>query len=368
MVAVHVVSSTTDDGAVTTAWQLSSGTSSALFAVLGGIGLAFMSGRTRRPTVPEWGRHGRRLALRGLLILLIGLLLGPVIPADSAGVILPYLGILFVLALPFLRLRSTPLFVLGALWAVAAPVLSHLLRAGRPVPEPTNLSFGDLFAAPGPSLEYLLVGGLYPVLTWFPYILVGLGLGRLDLSARRHALTISLAGAGLWLGATLTSWLALRWGAVERLAADESGRMWLEDLTGTLVWGGDGTAPASSWWWFASAAPHTGLPLDLFRTTGVALLVLGLCLAVAAVASRFLRPLAVPGSMTLTLYTVHLLLLITPLAELPGGVGYLVHVVLLVGLAFLWRRVARRGPLEGLVWWVASQVGRPPARHRSGRS
>lgn len=370
MVAVHVVNAGQDE--VSLPWRLSSGSSSALFALLGGIGLAFMSGRTRIPSGKEWWRSTRRLTVRGLAILVIGLLLGEVIPVDKAGVILPYLGLLFVLSVFFLRLRSRTLFLLAGAWAVGGPVLSNLLRAGAEEPFAVNLTVGDVVAAPAGSLEYILVSGLYPVLTWFPYLLAGLGLGRLDLSARRHVLGITLAGAALWLGATAASWWALQAGGLERLAADESGRLRLEELTGLLVWGGNGTAPATSWWWFASAAPHTGLPLDLARTTGVALLVLGVSMATASVADRLVRPLAVPGSMTLTLYTLHLLLLLPVLIEgLPDGLGYVAHVAVLVAFAFLWHRFFSRGPLEALVWWLARLAGGPTttggSRNRHGR-
>lgn len=62
------------------------------------------------------------------------------------------------------------------------------------------------------------------------------------------------------------------------------------------VWGGDGTLPATSWWWLATAAAHTRTTLDLARTAGVALVVLGLGLAAGAAAPRAVRFLAAPGS------------------------------------------------------------------------
>lgn len=366
MVAVHVVDPVAPDGTVSLAWRVSSGSSSALFALLAGVGIAFMTGRTRVPSRRDRWVHSRRLAVRGLVILVLGLLLGVVVPPTAAGVILPYLGLLFVLALPVLRLRTRTLLVLAALWAVGGPVVSHLLRRGAAEPPSVNLTPGDLVAAPLPALEYLMLTGLYPVLTWVPYLLVGLALGRTDLSARRHVPALAAVGASLWLGSTTLSWLVLRGGGLDRLAADEAGRLTLDGLTGRLVWGGTGTAPSTSWWWFASAAPHTGLPLDLARTTGVAMLTMALCMALAAVAGWLVRPLAVPGSMTLTLYTAHLLLL-GPLGDLPDALGYGAHVLLLGVFALLWHRYFRRGPLEAMVWWLASLAGAPPGRHVAGR-
>lgn len=365
MVAVHVCSATTDDGDLSFAWLLAAGTASALFAVLAGIGLAFMSGRTTPPSGAQHWRVGRRLAVRALVIAAVGLALGLVVPRTAAGVILPYLGLLFAMAIPVLHLRSRTLFVLAGLWAVLAPVASHLLRSGRPVPQPTNLSPAEVVANPLASLEYVLVSGLYPALTWFAFILLGLGLGRLDLQLRRYALKFAVVGVLVGFGATLLSDFVMgTLGGVDRLASDVMGGTTLADLTDMLIWGGSGTAPADSWWWFGSAGAHTGLPLDLLHTGGVAMAVLGVCLALAAVAGPALRVLAIPGSMTFTLYSLHLLLLVTPISELPDAVGYATHIVLLVTFALLWRRRFSRGPMEWLVWYVAGLVGRSKGRHR----
>lgn len=362
MIAVHVMPAVGDDGSMTLPWRLSVGTSSAMFALLAGVALAFMSGSTEVPSLRRWAGYSRSLAVRAVVIILLGLAIGGLVPAERAGVILPYLGVLFLVVLPFLRLGSRALFVSAGLALIITPVVSHLLRSGAVAPEPVNLGIGDVLAAPSTSAFYILVTGLYPVLTWLPYLLLGAGLGRLDLRARRHVVAVALAGAGLWAVATILSRLSLSAGALERLAANESGRMRLDELTDLLVWGGDGTAPATSWWWLASAAPHTGLPLDLLRTAGASLFILGICLAIATVASQILRPLADLGSMTLTLYVAHLLLLITPMNQLSAGVHFGAQVGILLMFALLWRRAFSRGPLEWAVWRLAN-----PARSESER-
>lgn len=359
MFAVHIFSASTADGRVSLPWIISSGTSSALFAVLAGVGLAFMSGRDKAVPASRHGVIGARLAVRAALILAVGLLLGQVVPVTTAGIILPYFGLLFVMAIPFLRMSPRALLMLGLGWAVVAPVLSHLLRVGRVEDGAVNLRLEHVLTRPWDSLGYLFGLGLYPALTWFAYILVGLALGRMNLFARSVVLNVTVLGALLAAGAALLSRLVMGpFGGVDQLAADLEGTITLEELTGNLVWGRDGTAPATSWWWFGSAAPHTGLPLDLLRTIGLAFLILGLCLAVAMLWPRLLRPLAGPGSMTLTLYSLHLLLLISPLSDLPPLWHYLAQVALLFFFAALWRTRFRRGPLEGLVSRIAGLVGR----------
>lgn len=365
MVAVHVFSASTEQDEVSLPWWLASGTSSALFAVLAGIGLAFMSGRTR-PLPPPRGVAIVRLLMRAVVIVLVGLLLGAVVPSDTAGVILPYLGLLFALSLPVLPLRARPLLVLAAAWAVLAPVASHLLRQGSATPEPVNLTVGHLLQAPGQTLTVLLVTGLYPALTWFAYILLGLGLGRLPLGLRRFAVHLTVSGLLLAVGAVALSRLLLGpLGGLSRLASDVQGEMSLSQLTAYLVWGADGTLPTTSWWWLASAAPHTGTTFDLVRTAGVALVVLGLGLAVGAAAPRAVRFLAAPGSMTLTLYSLHLLLLLVPLEDAIGvTLTFVVHVVLLVTFGVLWGGRVGKGPLEWYVWRLGMMVAPSPGRHR----
>lgn len=365
MVAVHIFSASTVNDEVSLPWWLASGTSSALFAVLAGIGLAFMSGRTRPLPAPR-GVAVVRLLVRAVLIVLAGLLLGIVVPVDTAGVILPYLGLLFALCLPALLLRARPLLILAAVWALLAPVASHLLRQQVQVAEPINLTLAHLLQEPGQVLTMLLLTGLYPALTWFAYILLGLGLGRLPLGMRRYAVHLVGAGLTLAVGAVAASRLLLGpLGGLSALATDVQDHTPLSTLTAYLVWGGDGTLPADSWWWLATAGPHTGTTPDLVRTAGVALVVLGLGLAAGAFAPRAVRFLAAPGSMTLTLYSAHLLLLLVPLEDAVGvTLTFVVHVALLVAFGLLWGKHVGKGPLEWLVWRLGMLLAPTPGRHR----
>src|SRR5690606_25955758 len=149
---------------------LASGRSSALFAVLAGIGLAFMTGRRRWVTSPHLTRSARVPVIRGVLITLVGLLLGAGVGPEHLLVILPYLGVLFVLSLPLLMLRPPVLLSLWALWCVAGPVASHWLRRGADLPDPSNLGVPDVVAAPGDALTTVLLSGYFPAITWMAYL------------------------------------------------------------------------------------------------------------------------------------------------------------------------------------------------------
>jgi hypothetical protein len=61
-----------------------------------------------------------------------------------------------------------------------------------------------------------------------------------------------------------------------------------------------------------------------------------------------LAPLAAAGSMTLTLYTAHIVFMNSPLDEFDPTPGYVVQVVAALLFALVWRRRVGRGPLEGV--------------------
>lgn len=366
MFMVHVLPSETPDGDVSWAWAVSSGRSSALFAMLAGIGLAFMTGREHRVTSGTLGKGVRPPLVRGTFIIIIGLALGSAVGPEHLAVILPYLGIMFILAIPLLTMPPGWLLALFVAWSVAGPVVSHWVRRGVESPEATNLTLGQAASAPGDALWMMLVTGVFPAVTWMAYLCLGIGLGRLDLGSRRVAALLTVTGSVLAAGAAGLSALLLGpLGGRDRLADEVMGSWSLEDFTGFLMWGSVGTAPTGSWWWLATAAPHTGTPLDLLHTSGVAMVVLGACLVVAHTFRGSLFILTAPGSMTLTLYTAHALLLPTLApAGWPPPVELAAHLVVLGGFALLWRRWHGRGPIETLVSWFASGSHRPDQERR----
>src|SRR3954469_14101024 len=67
----------------------------------------------------------------------------------------------------------------------------------------------------------------------------------------------------------------------------------------------------TSWWYLALPTPHSHTPVDLLHTLGSALAVLGMALLLTRVPAiaRLLWPLAAAGSLSLTLYSAHLVLL-----------------------------------------------------------
>ena len=358
MMAVHILPSTTTDGRMSLPWVLSAGKSAALFAVVAGVGIALSTGRHRRPDGRMRTASAASLVVRAALIGLVGLLLGSLVPIQDAALILAYYAVLFVLAIPLLRLPVRWLVTLALVIAVAVPVLSHLVRGGLPDSSGANPALGDLVQAPGRLAAELTLTGVYPALPWMAYICIGLAVGRSRLS-RGVVVGLTIAGAALALAASALSWILLDVaGGRAELAAVAMRSMSLEEYTDVLVWGADGTLPTTSAWWLAVKAPHTTTPLDLLFTVGVAVAVLGTALALGQVAGPRLGPLAAAGRMPLTLYAAHVLLLAAPVEPALPWAEYIVHVAVLVGFALVWSRWFARGPLEQVLWWATDTVRR----------
>lgn len=369
MFAVHLVPQEASQGGMSLAFVLSSGKAAALFAVLAGVGIALSTGRERRPRGRGWLGAMVEVSIRGLLIGVLGLALGQLITADYVNIILVYYAALFLLAIPLLRLPVKALAATAVILGVGMPVLSHVLRQGLPVIPITNPSFTTLAQDPQGTLTALLLTGAFPALSWLAYLAAGLAVGRSNLLKRGVMARITGIGIFLAVTASALSWYLMeRLGGLQVLANAVAGSRTSAELPDLLVWGAAGTVPTNSPWWLAVLAPHTSTPFDLLFTMGIALAVIGLCLVLCLV-THPPRPLLTFGSMPLTMYTVHLLLLEVPWLPEDSWLTFVVHVMVLFTFALVWRRFARRGPLEQVLYWASSSAGiAVGSRTRTGRA
>lgn len=353
MMSVHIIPAVGDDGGLTASRLLASGRSSALFALLAGVGLALATGGRTPPRGRPLAAASVAVVLRALVILLVGLCLGGF--QSGVAVILVNYALLFVLAIPFLGLRPRVLLPLGLVWAVGAPLLNHQWRIGQPLSSYATPSFESL-ENPAALLRELLVTGYYPVFPWLAYVLVGLGIGRLALSSTRVATALLAGGAALTAAAWIVSTVLLDNGALEHLVTAGLGGHpaspadFASSVNNTSFYG---TTPATSWWWLVVASPHSATPFDLLHTIGTGAAVLGLMLLVAPRARPLVWPLAAIGGMTFTLYTLHVILLSGPIQGHDLNT-YLIHVAIMFAIAIPWRAFIGRGPLEA----VAAAMGR----------
>lgn len=369
MMATHLLPTFESNANLTPTWigLTFSGRAAALFAVLAGVGLALSTGKDKPLAGPGLSAARRGVALRALVIAAVGLTLGGL--EVNVAIILVHYAVLFLCILPFLGLGVKPLCAWAGGWILASPVLAYLMRPWLLAPEPPlklghNPGWEDL-GTPSRLLADVFFTGYYPVFQWLSYLLVGLVIGRLVLTKALVPILLLSAGTAVAVAAKALGAAAMEdWGglaALEKVLNSPGyplGSVLQVNLTGIPQEG--------SWWWLASAAPHSGTPLDLLHTSAVAAAVIGACLLLGRLAQwvdlDLLLPLRGAGAMTLTLYTVHVWVVSSfYLKPLPAGWTedgmYFAQAATAITIGIVFARLSWRGPLE----WAghaAAVVGR----------
>ncbi|MEU1198716.1 DUF418 domain-containing protein [Streptomyces sp. NPDC005813] len=355
MFAVHVGPEPTVGGAQGWLLEVARGRPAALFALLAGFSLVILTGRPE----PKTGRFGRqavgRVLIRSMVLIVLGFALTALdTPVD---VILAAYGVLFGVALPLYRLQAGVLTVIAAATALSMPPVLYLLRVAmeRGDWSDTMIACDPLARVTGSDgFVELFVTGEYPVLTWFPFVVAGMAVAKLDLTRSRVLGKVAFSGCALAVLGYGGSWLALHLvpGAQFAVAAAT-----------------DGGSAATAWWsdtvgdptrftpyWLLVAAPHSQTTGSIVGNTGVALAVLALCFLATArslLVRRLTVPIAAVGSIALTAYVGHIVAIwalgiddLPDSAALPVLLGFIAVTVL---LALAWTHRFRRGPLEYLM-------------------
>ncbi|PWF26213.1 heparan-alpha-glucosaminide N-acetyltransferase domain-containing protein [Ancrocorticia populi] len=312
------------------------GRSSILFALLAGVSVAILTGRN----VPYGGERMRTARLRifaraAVLLVIAGFLS---VLGTQIAVILGFYAAWFVAALPFTRLGPRTLLAIAAAWAIIGPTLLPLITWVM-----ENLGLWESGDANG-FVVNTFISGHYPGLTYMAYVIAGMGIGRLDATARRVQKWLLAAGTGLALvGYGLSA--ALTSAFVNPFIND------------------DGPSLQPSWTplhpeqWLV-AEPHSNTPFEAIASGGVGIAIIGLCLLGGALARNVLYPVAASGSMSLSAYTFHVLIVAFH-PEWIGGASW-APVLWLIGgtiiVATAWKHYARRGPLEWIMWKVSMKA------------
>jgi hypothetical protein len=325
----------------TTAHQLFAGRASGLFAVLAGLSLALVTGRTVPTRGKERVAKSVGIVVRSMLIFAIGTWLSK--RGSNIAVILPVYAVLFVAMLPFLGWRPRNLAVLAAVWVVVGPILLTWLLPSWPDWQFTGWH----------TVTDVWIDGVYPGVVWLPYFWVGVAVGRIDLRPRVTAIGLALGGGALAVAATVLSDMLLLRPQILRELADDMATTNVGAVHQFLNHGMFGFVPGGTNWWLASVAPHSGTPFDLAQTIGSALAGIGVCLLLARVAPRIVAVLGGAGAMSLTMYTAHVLMKTPDIwpDDVPGS--FPIHVAIVLGVGALFRLVGWRGPLEWAVSWTS---------------
>ena len=345
------------------------GIPSTLFALIGGVS-AVLS--TRRLATD--GQHlaaALSLVGRGVIVALIGVVLD--LPPGFVAVVLVYFGVALICASLFLRVPARALIVSAGAIALVGPFLIIAVR------EAVDLdTIGELsLAGPVEFLYSVFFTGMYPVVTWLAYVLVGMAVGKLVLAAAaegqviRFAIRMTIAGVVMAATAALTD--ALSRGFVTGQLVDATALN--PDVVQKLLVEGFGGPVGSGWVAVVNATPHTGSVGDIVRTLGIALVILGVLLLATQRLSHplplVLRPVAAAGAAPLTIYSVHVLatavttivgMTLFDLSEPewwfngPGILG--IHIAGVLAIGAILAAIRRRGPLETFTTWVARLCAR----------
>lgn len=327
-----------------TGWfWLADGRSSALFATLAGTGVAFMTKRAYTTGDPvEYAVQRTRLLKRAAILMVLGWMLTAL--GTPVAVILGSYALLFVLVIPFLRLRPTALLAWATGVALVMPSLVLLSRdalLGATSPHVYYANDAGAVAMVIPVVADLW-SGYYPALSWILYVLVGLAVGRMAMRRWQTQLGFLVCGA-----------LVAAAGYLPGLALERSTTGLVQDLV--------------------TIEPHSDTTFEMVGNVGFSVAVLGLCLLLTTSltpARILLTPVSAMGSMSLTVYSaqiVFIAVLGTEAVWNPTSNWPLIW--LIVGsmvFATVWQLTLGQGPLERLIHRMIRTAPKPPQQPPPG--
>ncbi|WP_235563118.1 heparan-alpha-glucosaminide N-acetyltransferase domain-containing protein [Microbacterium sp. Root322] len=342
------------------------GRSSILFAVLAGISIALMTGRSALPERERIPSIRLNLIGRGAVIFVIGLALEML--NTPIAVILTLYGLLYVAVIPFLRWRPWQLLAGAGVLALLGPALLAFLNAVMLNPYGSGIGF--------------VLYGTYPITVWMALVLAGMALGRLNIGRLRTAVAALSIGVALMVVGYGLGGIGQAAGITGAVGGSSSAAE-LSSGSGSIIDGGSGSwAPPAGWEDYPQALaasdplravltavfavdPHSGGTAEILGSGGFALTIIALCLLLSRPLRWALLPLGALGSMPLTAYSAHVLSIMV--VGGPGGffssnAFWAATAIGLLVITTLWSMFFGRGPLERLVGRGAAAMAAVPRR------
>ena len=328
-----------ENGPVWLMWLvgLLEGRAAAIFVILAGVGLSLLSRRARLTHDVEMNVQNRNTLLkRALFLFVVGLLYTPVWPAD----ILHFYGIYIAIGAFLLTSSDKRLWQWAASFMIGFVMLLLLFdyEAGW---NWKTLDYIDLWTFSG-MIRHLFFNGFHPVFPWTAFLIVGMWLGRQDISVSQVRKKLLLYGLGVAIVAEGLSWILVHvftnGGSVTGVEAEE-----IQAVLGTK--------------------PMPPMPLYLLSAGGTAIVVITLSILLTEryATSKWIQAFVMTGQLALTLYVAHVVLGMGALeafgrlekqplffAVSSAIIFYLAGIVFSV----VWAKRFRRGPLE----WVMRRV------------
>lgn len=340
---------------------MADGHSSVLFATLAGFSLMLIAGR-KEPKTGLAGRKAKaRIAIRAVVLLAFGTLLAKLY---GDVIIIGFYGVYFLVAMMFLKLSAKTLAITAAALAVVGPQLAFLMRpllSGSF--QQTVDAYDPLEKLSGVGVIDLLFTGFYPTIPWIAFVVAGMALGRVDLSAPANQRRLAALGAGLTAVAYGLSLLLAGKGALRSMAEDgSSSGSWSGSGSGSWSGSSKPSMDSGSFDYRPSvrelfvAGPHSGTTFDIIGSVGIAILVIvGATFLMDRLPRlrRLMTPIVAVGTMSLTAYVGHFVVMSS--FSLPGGgvrgswIPVLTLILGAIVFAAIWSRFFKRGPLEYLL-------------------
>ncbi|NQZ32062.1 MAG: DUF418 domain-containing protein [Oceanospirillaceae bacterium] len=308
------------------------GRASALFVVLAGVGVTFLTQKSRLSNERKLIYKSRlSLVKRGLLLVVIGLLFIPIWPAD----ILHFYGVYFLLAAAVCMMSDRALLLVAMTITLLFPLLLMLFNYDQNWHWAT-LTYQHLWSLDG-MLRHILFNGFHPVFPWAALLVFGMWLARLNLTntvIRNRLLSWSV----IILITTESVFYLMRVYIGENLALEDS----REDVLILL-----------------STSMIPPLPQYIISSASSACMVLVGCLYLSDAfhASKINIWLCQTGQLSLTLYVAHVIIgmgVLDAFDKLSDQsiefslLSTLIFCVCAVAFSVIWLKYFKYGPLEWL--------------------
>jgi len=305
------------------------GRAAATFVVLAGIGISLLSAHARKSNDPKAIAQIRSSLLRrAFFLFVVGLLYTPLWPAD----ILHFYGVYIAIAAFLLTSSIRKLSILGLL-VVVSFVPMFLVFNYEQEWNWKILEYAGFWTPLG-MLRNLFFNGFHPVIPWLAFLLVGMILGRFDMSDQVIRRRIFSVGVMVALAAEGISWLL-----IDGLSTGES----LTNQEAIAAIFGTKCLPP--------------MPLYVLAGAGAAsaIIAASVSIGIRYEKSRWIRPLVATGQLALTLYVAHVVVGMGTLEALDrlenqtlafSALASAVFFAVSVAFAYSWRKRCKRGPIE----------------------
>ncbi|MBE5104873.1 DUF1624 domain-containing protein [Bacillus thuringiensis] len=312
--------------------SLIEGRASALFVILAGIGISFMTRSSVASDEKLQISNSRKMIWkRSLFLFILGLLLYVM---EWTGDILHYYGVYLFVAAFLITVRKKLLLLLSIIILFTAQYLQLTFNTfegwGGPTP---FINYVDFWTING-FLRNLFFNGYHPIFPWFTFFLIGMIIGRLDLHNKKIRKRLLL------LGITITILTELVSKGLTHFFIPHIGKEAATFLFNT--------------------GPILPNILYILSATGSAFAILIICFYIAEKYENnwFVTSIVQTGQLTLTHYVSHVFIGIGALILLNRMEHQTLLFVLLFATGFfifsilfsvLWRKKFARGPIEWIM-------------------